>query len=134
MLALFVPWPVLAQSESEAVRASQSKRFAAMIEADVELLRPLLADELVYTHTTGRVETKLEFLSALSAGTLAYESIRLRGVEVRVYGEAAVATGESEMRVRMGGEALAFTIRFLEAYVRRDGRWQLVAWQSTRLP
>jgi hypothetical protein len=38
------------------------------------------------------------------------------------------------MRVRSASGEASFTIRFLEAYVRRRGRWELVAWQSSMLP
>ena len=132
--ALVTPASIEAQSDGDDVRAAQAERFAAMIEADVDMLASLLAAELVYTHTTATVETKSEFLASVGSGEISYESIRPHDVEVRVYDEAAVAAGRSDMRVRVDGRVLEFTIRFLETYVRREGRWQLTAWQSTRLP
>jgi hypothetical protein len=35
---------------------------------------------------------------------------------------------------RVGNDEIIIDIHFLTVYVRRDGRWQQVAWQSTRVP
>ena len=34
----------------------------------------------------------------------------------------------------MGNEDRQFGVRYTDVYLRRSGRWQLLAWQSTRLP
>ncbi len=112
----------------------QAVRFQAMIDVDIAKLGSILADDLTYTHTTGQTETKAEFLSTLQSQTLRYESIEPKNVQVRIYGSTAVVTGLSEMRVTAQDQELAFAIRFIEVYGRKDGSWQLVAWQSTRLP
>jgi len=36
--------------------------------------------------------------------------------------------------VRANGAIRRLSLRFTEVYVRRAGRWELVVWQSTRLP
>lgn len=134
----------VAQTASrEAGRASQTERqlidterqrFAAMVAADIGALERLLADELTYTHTTGTTDSKAELLASLSSGTLKYLSIEPQEMRARPYGEAGVVTGRAAMKVRAGGQELALRIAFTDVYVRRDGRWQMVAWQSTRLP
>jgi len=43
-------------------------------------------------------------------------------------------TGMSAMRVNAREQQLSFSIRFIEVYQKNDGSWQLVAWQSARLP
>jgi hypothetical protein len=45
-----------------------------------------------------------------------------------------VLTGIARISVQSGGNALNFGVRFTDVYVRRNGNWQMVAWQSTRLP
>lgn len=109
------------------------QRFAAMVRADVPELDRLLAGELTYTHSNGQVETREKFLASIAAKTLIYRSIEPSGVEVRVYGEAAVATGQVDMKVTAAGKDLAFAARFTAVYVREDGVWRLAAWQTTRL-
>ena len=128
------PEPGISQDGPATVLQAQTQRFSAMVSGDLSELEQLLSPDLIYTHTAGSTETKAEFLSSLRLGSLSYESITPDDAEVRVFGEAAVSTGRSAMRVISNGQELAFTIRFLEVYVRRDGRWLLEAWQSTRLP
>ena len=65
---------------------------------------------------------------------LVYESIEPSDVQVRIYGSVAVITGNSAMRVSTGEQHFALSIRFVEVYRRQADTWQLVAWQSTRMP
>ena len=123
-----------ARPEEAVVRAVEQRRFEAMTSGDLRALDTLLADDLTYTHTTGKVDTKASLLEDLRAGRLVYDSIAPAETHVHVFGNAATVAGMARMKVRANGEARRFGIRFTETYVNRRGRWQLVAWQSTRLP
>ena len=50
------------------------------------------------------------------------------------YGDTVVLTGIAQIKVTANGNPLAFGVRFTDVYARRDGRWQMVTWQSTKLP
>ena len=39
-----------------------------------------------------------------------------------------------QIKVTSNGTPNAFGVRFTDVYARRDGRWQMVTWQSTKLP
>jgi hypothetical protein len=43
-------------------------------------------------------------------------------------------TGAARIRVTANGNPISFGVRFTDVYVNKDGQWQMVAWQSTRLP
>lgn len=131
--------PSRAQGQVEAtagrqIKAAEAARFDAMIRGDLRALDTLLASDLTYTHTGGERQSKAEFEQMLRSGELRYLGAEPESVEVRIYGSTAIAEGLSRMRVRSASGESAFTIRFLEAYVRRRSRWELVAWQSTRVP
>jgi ketosteroid isomerase-like protein len=134
---VLVPRLAGAQADSVSVRqilATEDRRFAAMVHADTGALTHLLAPDLTYTHTDGAQNTRAELLQIVGSGALRYASITPEAREVRVFGSSAVVTGRSAMRVEAEGQALAFRIRYLAVY-RRDARgWELIAWQSTRLP
>ena len=117
-----------------AVHAVERGRFAAMVGRDLGALDSLVAEELAYTHTSGERDTKASLLEALRSGRLVYDSIVPATVRVRVYGGTAVATGDAQVQVRADGAVRRLHIRFTEVYVRRAGRWELVTWQSTRVP
>ena len=112
----------------------QSARFTAMIDADMGSLEAFLADDLTYTHTTGWIETKSGFLSTVESGKIDYMSITPTDVDVRVYGNVAVITGLAGLQGAVDDRTVSFTIRFLDVSRRVGDSWQLVAWQSVRLP
>jgi ketosteroid isomerase-like protein len=112
----------------------QSARFKAMIDEDMESLEQFLADDLTYSHTTGWTETKSEFLSTVESRKIDYVSMSPEDVEVRVYGDVAVMTGLSRMQGAVGDREVSFKIRFLDVSRRIGDSWQLVAWQSVKIP
>jgi len=127
---------VIAEDDAAAQSALefQSERFAAMVAADTERLEEFLADDLSYAHTTGLVETKQQFLQTIESGVIDYQRIVPGDVRVRIYGEVAVMVGTAELQVVANGSPVRARIGFLDVSRRVGGAWQLVAWQSNRLP
>src|SRR6266849_2813092 len=101
---------------------------------DVASLRMGLSDHLTYTHTSGVHETKAQFLGSLTLGQLSYKSIIPEARSVGVYGGAGIVTGTARMEITTRGQDARFRIRYLAVYVQAQACWQLVAWQSTRVP
>jgi ketosteroid isomerase-like protein len=120
-------------AESEIAQIEQ-QRFAAMQAADIATLDRLLSPDLTYTHSSGKLETKPVFLGAIQRGALKYKTVAPEGIAVRVYDSAAVVTGRCHFQVEADDRQLDLQVSFTDVYVKRDGAWQLVAWQSTRLP
>ena len=116
------------------MREIDQSRFRAMIANDLETLAAVLADDLVYIHSDGDVDSKEEFLQRLRSGSLRYRSIEPRDVLVRTFGHTAVVTGRSRMAVTNAGADREFEILYTAVYVVRGNSWQLVSWQSTRIP
>ncbi len=119
---------------ADEVRAADSKRIAAMVRGDMTELSTLLAEELTYTHSSGQVESREQFMASISAGKLDYQSIERTEDQVRVYGNTAVVSGRADMKVKAQGNDLAFASRFTSVWVKGEKGWRMVAWQSTRLP
>lgn len=116
------------------IRDIETRRFKAMLGPDIETLQAMLAEEVLYIHSSGAVETKVQFLEALSSGKMRYLSLDVEEMKVRVYGDVSIVNGLLKLDVRMGGKPSTFRVRYTDAYARRDDRWELVTWQSTRLP
>lgn len=112
----------------------EQKRAKAMVAADVETLSALLADDLTWTHASARVDSKPTFLDALKAGRVKYLDIKLSDERIRLHGEMAIITGLTTMRAIVGGEEKSIKNRYMNIWTRRDGSWQMIAWQSTAVP
>jgi hypothetical protein len=107
-------------------------RFQALIQGDVPMLDQMLSNDLVYTHAGGWRQTKAEYLASIRSGELKYHAFSADGVRVEYYGDTVVASGHASTKVKAKGQELDVSLLFLEVYVRQNGRYQLVAWQSTR--
>lgn len=121
------------QTEAD-VLAADDRRFEAMRKQDWAALDASLADDLVYVHSTARVESKAEHTGNLRAGKPHYRGIAPRDRQVRVRGDVGIVNGVSEMHVENAGKEQRFTVRYLAVYTRAGGAWRMMAWQSTRVP
>jgi uncharacterized protein (TIGR02246 family) len=109
-------------------------RFAALERNDLAALATMLAEDLVYCHSNGRCETRAEFLAALRSGAMRYRRIAVLELRPRLLGDAVLVHGRIGLEAEMQGTPARMQLVYTDLYVRRNGRWQLVAWQSTRAP
>ena len=70
----------------------------------------------------------------MQSGTTVYTSVEPSEVTAQDLGDAVVLTGVARIKVVSNGKPNAFGVRFMDVYAKRGTQWQMVAWQSTRLP
>jgi len=117
------------------IRAADARRIEAMVKGDAQGLAPLLAPGVTYTHSNGEMESREQFLDTISSGRLDYVSMVPADVLIRVLDDrAAVITGRADVKLIAQGKENALALRFTSVWLRGDAGWQMVAWQSTRLP
>ena len=110
------------------------KRMTAMAQKDIATLNAVLADDLVYTHSSARLDTKESLIGAMQSGATVYNSVVPSDVKAQDCGDTVVLTGVARIGVNSGGNAMNFAVRFTDVYANKGGKWQMVTWQSTRLP
>jgi len=110
------------------------KRMTAMAQKDVATLNELIADDLVYTHSSARLDTKRSLIEAMETGKTVYTSVVPSDVKAQDCGDAVVLTGVARITVKSGGKDNSFGVRFTDVYAKRGSKWQMVVWQSTKLP
>ena len=110
------------------------KRMDAMARQDLAALGALISDDLVYTHSTARLDTKQSLLGAMESGATVYTSVAPSEVKAQDLGDTVVLTGSARIGVLSQGRPNSFAVRFTDVWSNKAGRWQMVAWQSTRLP
>ena len=109
------------------------RRMAAMAEKDVVTLNQLIADDLIYTHSSARLDTKKTLIGAMESGATVYTAVEPSDVVAQDLGNVVVLTGVAAISVNSGGKANSFRVRFTDVYANNSGQWQMVTWQSTRL-
>jgi hypothetical protein len=115
----------------------ESRRVKAMVQRDLAALDGILADDLTYTHSGGRIDDKASFLALIEDTESSYLGVDFYpGVEVIPCGDGAVLVrGKAQIRLeRATGEKPSYPVWFVDVFSKRDGRGQLVAWQATRAP
>lgn len=125
--------PIPQDSAVAAVSATLQSQWRAQIARDTVTLRNLLGEDLVYIHSNALVEDKAGFLRTVATGTIVYHDISPLEMTHRVIGATVVGNGRVRVRVGLGGQDLALDLLVTTVHARRDGRWVLVAWQSTRV-
>lgn len=79
----------------------------------------------------GNWETKQSILNDMKDGKSKTNSEQLSELNVRVYGNAAVATYKSTYDMMYKGEHRARTILTTDTFIMQDGTWRLVASHSS---
>lgn len=121
-------------SNAKTIIDLDEKRMQAMGAKDYATLEAVIADDLMYTHSSARIDTKQSLIGAMKSGATVYQSVVPSEVKAQDLGDAVVLTGVAQIKVVSNGTPNSFGVRFLDVYARRNGSWQMVTWQSTRLP
>ena len=121
-------------TNAETVIELDRKRMHAMEAKDYALLEAVLADDLVYVHSSAKVQTKQGLMNNMKAGTTVYAALEPTDVSAQDLGTFVILTGRARAEGVANGDVLSFSVRFIASYALRDGGWQMVTWQSTRIP
>ena len=111
----------------EGIRRLDQERIQAQIHADAAALDRIYADDFIGIGPSGTVRTKPQVLADFTSHDLNFQSITTAEVRIRVYGNTAVETGRSTMVGQDKGNVVPRDNRFTRVWVRRQGRWRLVA-------
>ncbi len=100
---------------------------------DAAALNRILAEDWIGIDFEGTVLNKEQALRGIASGSGELDSTVLRDMKVRVYGNTAVITGTDTERGEYHGQDSSGRYVWTDVFVRRNGRWQAVSSQSTRL-
>ena len=116
------------------IEAAEDARYAAQTTLDYAALESLLADDLIYIHSSAVVDNKQSYIASMRDGSVRYLAMKRSEVQVRTFGCVAVMTGIGQFDVQVKDKLLNVELRFHSLWLSREGRLQFVSWQSTRLP
>ncbi|HEY9445285.1 MAG TPA: nuclear transport factor 2 family protein [Gemmatimonadales bacterium] len=116
------------------VSAAEDRFFTALLQADGGVLDALLTPDFVLVDVMTGSEIPGPVLRELVAGRqLVFESIERIDSRVRVYGSAAVVTGQTRMGGRYQQQSWSAHSRYTHVYVRGDDGWRLASAQGTAI-
>ena len=138
LLAVFVLSAVLFAQEKSApsndeIQIKQLERAWNQAEArhDVGAVTAIVADTLTYIDFDGSIMNKTEYLRDVTKTVYQADHLYDEGLDVVVYGNAAVVTGIYRETGTSKGKAYVHRVRFTDTWIKRGGVWQCVASQNT---
>jgi ketosteroid isomerase-like protein len=106
----------------------------AHIEGDANALDALWADDLVVTVPRMPSMSKPDSLAIWRSGQVKFMRYQTSDLTIRVYGDAAVVTGRLQRTRDFKGKTMNDDWRFTKIYIRRDGKWKVVAFHASEAP
>ncbi|MEB3371269.1 nuclear transport factor 2 family protein [Saccharopolyspora mangrovi] len=122
------------ESDVEAIRALEDKRYDAVVQRDFDTFEALAHPELTYTHSNGAVDTLESYLEKCKSGFYVYHTIDHPIDKITIVGNTAVVVGEMNADLTAGETRKQLTNRALAVWVRSGGEWNLLAYQPTVRP
>jgi uncharacterized protein (TIGR02246 family) len=123
----------MAEAETrKAIAAIAQEHYTAAMAGDLETLAEMIGDDVVYTHTDGRSEDKASYLDRVARGTYARMKTTHTADHVWVLSDdIAVVKGTTHATTTGDGGVKMDNLEcsVLDVWVKRDGRWQLIAHQ-----
>ena len=129
LASLVLPASAAAQQSKVEQELLQIERdwCTADLKVDKAMMGRILADDASLIGRNGQLETKAQAIAAMDQGVTT--TCELDMMKVRVYGDAAVVTGRSTVKGKLfNGQSM-----WTDTFIRKDGRWQCVASQSSEI-
>jgi len=124
--------PGTALTPEQQVLAAEQEWVDVTLAGDVDKFASFMADEYVAIVSNGRMFDKATWVSDLRSGRAKYESVKLSNLVVHVYGDTAVVRGDFTQKAI--GNHPSSVGKYVNTWVKRTGRWQVVASGFSSVP
>ena len=93
----------------QAIIQLEKEWVEALVKTDVAVLERIYSDSLTYTHSNSLTDSKASYIANLKTGKTKYESLEREEVKVRVYGNTALHTSKTNIKLVTNGQPSAFS-------------------------
>jgi len=140
-LLLLIVTSVSAQTAPDAAELTKllNDFLAGASRNDAAIHERFWADDLIYTRSAGRRVNKAEVMHDVRTApapkpTEPKTVYTAEDIRIQQYGETAVVAFRLVATTETGGTKNVANLLNSGTFVKRDGKWQVVNWQSTRMP
>jgi ketosteroid isomerase-like protein len=126
--------PIASESNTEQTLTAMENAWPkAVAKRDTAMFERTLAPEFVYTEDSAFISRK-DLISGMVAGPDTVMSGNNEDMKVHDFGNTAVVTGILVLNGRGKDGPFNRRYRFTDTWMKRDGKWQLVAAQDYLIP
>jgi len=132
-VALVIP-SASAADETAAIDAAAEQLRVAMVDPDKGRLEALIAPELSYGHSSGKVDTKESLIDNLMTGASNFSSIAISDQSVQVVGDDIAIVRHTFVADThgkgKGKDPAKVNLKVLQIWKKKGSEWQLLARQA----
>ncbi|SFK54784.1 nuclear transport factor 2 family protein [Azotobacter beijerinckii] len=124
--------PAGAADETAAVEAAAEQLRVAMVDPDKGRLEALIAPQLSYGHSSGKVDTKESLIDNLMTGASNFSSIAIGDQSVQVVGDDIAIVRHTFVADThgKGKDPARVNLKVLQIWKKKGSEWQLLARQA----
>jgi ketosteroid isomerase-like protein len=104
---------------------------AAVSAGDLATLAALIADDFIYTHSTGQIQSRAEYLAALGARQSRSQRA-VSNVRVEIHADIGITSGD--LTITYPSTRPPHLLRYLRVHRRIDGVWQAISHRTLIAP
>jgi ketosteroid isomerase-like protein len=112
---------------STAIEVVNRRIEEAVVSKDFASLDALYADDFVFTHGTGLVQTKRQWLESLRSEATRFLSRELDSTSIEFSADTAIVTGRLLVCRQSEAGEVRYGLQYVREYSMRSGLWQLVS-------
>ncbi len=111
-------------SEAEqSVIYTQARYCQAMTDADIDTMREIVSEDMIFTHMSGKTQSREEYFADIERGRLKYYTIGIEDPVIRVDGDTATISFTSVLNANAYGARGTFRMYGTHKYEKRDDAW-----------
>jgi hypothetical protein len=124
-----------AQTKDETdVAAAVEKMRLSMISGVKADLESVASDNLTYGHSSGKLQTKAEFVDSFITKASVFVTITLSNQTIKVTGNTAIVRHKLDAQTADSGKPGTVSLGIMLVFVKQHGEWKLLARQAYKLP
>jgi len=131
--SLFVVHAQSVRSDQQVLIELEQRWNDAFYRKDVAFIQSILADEFIATYDDGSRGDKAKELALAAGFNQQVESAVPDEFTIKIYRDTAVVWFTLHVVGIRQGQRAELTLRYTDVWVIRDGRWQCVSTQSTKV-
>ncbi|MBL4721531.1 MAG: nuclear transport factor 2 family protein, partial [Alphaproteobacteria bacterium] len=113
--------------------AAHDARLKAVMEGDLEALRKVVGEDMIYVSATGQARTRAEVFAAFSSGALKMNRMEASEVQTRLYGDVGILIYKADAKFVDGGVTVEGQTRSTTIYARRNGGWEMISQHQSEI-
>lgn len=110
-------------ADERAVLYQQARYCQAMTEADTETMTEITSLDMIFTHMSGRQQTRKEYFADIADGNLQYFTIGIENPVVNINGSYASVSYTSVLNANAYGARGTYRIDGTHWYEKQDENW-----------